>query len=71
MLGARKEKTILETENQKLKHLHHMSSQNCANLEHKVNFYASSHEEMTSRLHKLEDDDKARSEKVNKRRLLF
>jgi len=36
----------------------------CAELENKVHFLTSTHQQMTNRLHKLEEEDKARSDRV-------
>jgi hypothetical protein len=64
-LMYRKERAILEADRDKFVQVSKVSQEKCVELEQKVNFYSNSHEHMTSRLQKLEDDDKTRSARVH------
>jgi hypothetical protein len=54
----------LETERDKLSQVSKVAQEKCVELEQRVHFYSSSHEQMTTRLQKLEEDDKSRSARV-------
>lgn len=60
----RKERTVLESEKEKIGQEKSASAKKATELEQRVQFYQNSHEQMTKRLHKLEFDDKARSDRV-------
>lgn len=61
----RKERAILEGERDKCAHVGKAAQEKCVELEQRVHFYSSSHEQMTTRLQKLEEDDKNRSARVH------
>jgi hypothetical protein len=61
----RKERAILEGERDKFSNIAKVSQEKSVELENRIHFYSSSHEQMTTRLSKLEEDDKNRSARVH------
>lgn len=60
----RKERTVLDNEREKFAQANDVALKKNSELEQRVQFYQTSHDQMTNRLHKLELDDKARSDRV-------
>ncbi|CAL8110720.1 unnamed protein product [Orchesella dallaii] len=60
----KKERAVLDKERSKLAQANDVAHNKCSELEQRVQFYQTSHDQMTSRLQKLEQDDKARSDRI-------
>ncbi|ODM99517.1 Serologically defined colon cancer antigen 8 [Orchesella cincta] len=59
----KKERAVLDNERSKLAQASEVAHKKCSELEQRVQFYQTSHDQMTDRLHTLEQDDKARSDR--------
>ncbi|CAG7728231.1 unnamed protein product [Allacma fusca] len=60
----KRERTLIEREKDKVIMTNKIIMEKNNDLEKRVKFYASSHEQMTARLKKMEEDDKTRSERI-------